>query len=44
MHSEVKILVTSLAFGNYYFDDYSCRYRLGFRLGLGLGSGLKVKA
>ena len=27
----------SLVFKNYYFDDYSYRFGVGFRLGLGLG-------
>ena len=29
--------MTSLVFGNFYFDYYSYRFGLGFRLGFGLG-------
>ena len=29
--------MTSLVFGNFYFDGYSNRFGLGFRLGFGLG-------
>ena len=29
--------MTSLVFGNFYFDCYSYRFGLGFRLGFGLG-------
>ena len=34
--------MTSLVFGNCYFDYYSYRFGLGFRLGLELGLGLKL--
>ena len=33
----------SLVFRNYYFDDYSYRFGVGFRLGLGLGLKLGLK-
>ena len=37
--------MTSLVFGNFYFDDYSYRFGLGFRLGfwLGLELGLGLR-
>ena len=34
--------MTSLVFGNFYFDYYNYRFGLGFRLGLGLGLGLRL--
>ena len=35
--------MTSLVFGNFYFEYYSYRFGLGFRLGLGLGLGLGLR-
>ena len=39
---ETKIPMTSLVFGNFYFDYYSYRFGLGFGLGLELGLGLRL--
>ena len=41
-----QIPVTSLIFGNFYFENYPYRFGLGFRLnfGLRLGLGLRLKA
>ena len=35
--------MTSLVFGNFYFDYYSYRFGLGFRLGFGLELGLGLR-
>ena len=35
--------MTSLVFGNFYFEYYSYRFGLGFRLGLGLGLELGLR-
>ena len=40
---KTKIPVTSLIFGNFYFDYYTYRFGLGFRLGFGLGLGLGLR-
>ena len=35
--------MTSLVFGNFYFDYYTYRFGLGFRLDFGLGLGLGLR-
>ena len=37
------IPVTSLVFGNFCYDYYTCRFGLGFRLGFRLGVGLGLR-
>ena len=36
------IPVTSLVFGNFYFDYYTYKFGLEFKLDLGLGLGLRL--